>query len=196
VAVGILMTQFPAHGTVRWYVSDYVRRHFDGVLLPVLEIGSKHEDHQWWRDLRGQLGVADELWTGLDMEPGPNVDVVCDITKPPWPGELFGAFGTVICSEVLEHVKDPGMALEALLNFVAPGGTLIVTVPFGFPVHNFPADYWRFTPDGLRLLLSNVGFKSITTEEMNFMTTLLCDHDSNPVERRIPLHVGACCRKP
>ena len=190
------MTRFPAPGTVRWHVSDYIRRHATDTQPPYLEIGSKHKTHQWWRDLCGQLDVDRDLWTGLDMEPGDHVDVVCDITSPPWPGELFGMFGTVICAEVLEHVKDPGMALEALLNFVAPGGTVIITVPFAFPVHNFPADYWRFTPDGLRLLLGKTGFTGITTEEMNFSTAYLRDHDDVVSERRIPLHVGACCRRP
>jgi hypothetical protein len=34
-----------------------------------------------------------------------------------------------------------------------PGGTLILTVPSVYPVHGYPADNWRFVPDGLRHLL-------------------------------------------
>jgi hypothetical protein len=34
-----------------------------------------------------------------------------------------------------------------------PGGTLILTVLSVYPVHGYPADNWRFMPDGLRHLL-------------------------------------------
>ena len=190
------MTKYPEQGTVRWYVSEYIRRHIGDTQPPYLEIGSKRDDRQWWRDLRGQLGIDPGLWTGLDIEDGPNVDVVCDITTRNFQYGLDKMFGTVLCSEVLEHVKWPGMALESLWEFLAPGGTLIITVPFAFPVHNFPSDYWRFTPDGMRLLLSTAGFTGITTEEMNFSTMQLYDHDGIGLERRIPLHIGACCHKP
>ncbi len=40
-----------------------------------------------------------------------------------------GAFGTVVCTEVLEHVPDPSLALREFRRVLAPGGVLIGSVP-------------------------------------------------------------------
>src|SRR5438309_1650033 len=40
-----------------------------------------------------------------------------------------GSFATVICTEVLEHVPDPLMALAEIQRVLRPGGTLIGSVP-------------------------------------------------------------------
>lgn len=189
------MGRMPDPGTVRWYVSDFVRRHYSG-MTPVLEIGAKHEPGQWWRDLRQQLDVDPTDWTGLDMEPGHGVDVVHDLTRPA-PSHVVTKFGAVICAEVLEHVERPRVALRTMFNMLRPGGVLIVTTPFAFPVHNFPDDYWRFTPSGMRSLLSGAGFAQIDTEELNHQDVGLFDHDHNcKVSRRLPMHVGAVARRP
>ncbi len=40
-----------------------------------------------------------------------------------------GCVSTVVCSEVLEHIKDDTRALEELSRVLKPGGVLILTVP-------------------------------------------------------------------
>jgi SAM-dependent methyltransferase len=70
-------------------------------------------------------------------------------------------FDTVICEQVLEHVRDPARAVQTLRDLCAPGGRLVVSTPFLIKVHELPLygmhDYWRFTPRGLRLLLESNG---------------------------------------
>lgn len=39
------------------------------------------------------------------------------------------SFGKIICSEVIEHLSDPVLALCELYRVLAPGGTLALTVP-------------------------------------------------------------------
>lgn len=41
-----------------------------------------------------------------------------------------GAFDVIWCSEVLEHLFDPGFALREMHRVMAPGGKLLVTVPY------------------------------------------------------------------
>ena len=41
-----------------------------------------------------------------------------------------GAFAVIWCSEVLEHLFDPGFALREMHRVLAPGGQLLVTVPY------------------------------------------------------------------
>ena len=36
---------------------------------------------------------------------------------------------------------------------LAPGGICVLSSVMFFPVHGYPHDYWRFTPEGMRLVL-------------------------------------------
>jgi 2-polyprenyl-3-methyl-5-hydroxy-6-metoxy-1,4-benzoquinol methylase len=64
------------------------------------------------------------------------------------------------CSEVLEHVDDPGLLLRNAAAYLAPGCRLVVTVPGGprsaFDEHIGHRQH--FTPATLRTLLAGAGF--------------------------------------
>jgi len=53
-----------------------------------------------------------------------------DVTKLPFSD---GGFDVVICSEVLEHIKDNQIAVAELVRVLKPGGDLVVTVPRFLP---------------------------------------------------------------
>jgi len=73
------------------------------------------------------------------------------------PGDLPGQFDLVICEQVLEHVRNPWTAVRTLRALCRPGGHVLVSTPFLVRLHGSPEDYWRFTPDGLRILLEDGG---------------------------------------
>lgn len=66
------------------------------------------------------------------------IDLVCDITTIPEPD---GAFGAILCSEVLEHVPDPAAVIGEFSRLLAPGGKLILTAPFASLTHFAPYHY-------------------------------------------------------
>lgn len=72
------------------------------------------------------------------------------------------------CIEVLEHVEQPLLVLDNIFDNLVSGGTLYITVPFQFEIHS-DDDYWRFTENGIRLLLGWAGFtiKDIQAQEDN-----------------------------
>jgi SAM-dependent methyltransferase len=73
-------------------------------------------------------------------------------------------FDFVLCLEVLEHVPRPWLAVKELYSVLKPGGVLLLTTPFHFWLHgnNIYRDYWRFTEEGLRLLLvEEANFKNV-----------------------------------
>lgn len=75
------------------------------------------------------------------------------------------SFDTVVVSEVLEHLHAPHLGVDNVYKALKPGGLLIVTTPFIFPIHDKPYDYFRFTKYGLKHLLSN--FENVQVKEKN-----------------------------
>jgi ubiquinone/menaquinone biosynthesis C-methylase UbiE len=63
------------------------------------------------------------------------IDLVSDITAIPAPDASFDA---ILCSEVLEHVPEPTLALDEFARLLKPGGKLIITAPFASLVHMAP----------------------------------------------------------
>jgi SAM-dependent methyltransferase len=72
-----------------------------------------------------------------------------------------GEADTVLCTETLEHVLEPGPFLRELARALAQHGQLILTVPFAARWHFVPHDYWRYTPSGLHHLLTVAGFRGV-----------------------------------
>jgi 2-polyprenyl-3-methyl-5-hydroxy-6-metoxy-1,4-benzoquinol methylase len=68
------------------------------------------------------LGLAKHLCPTCEFV---NFDPFCS------PGPYTGYFNIIFCSEVFEHMIAPDQSLTALIPLLAPGGTLILTVPNG-----------------------------------------------------------------
>jgi SAM-dependent methyltransferase len=86
-----------------------------------------------------------------------HVDVECDLSQPlPF---LPGSFQTVVLSDVLEHVPEPAALWSELGRIVAPGGYVLVNVPFLYWLHEEPHDYYRYTSYALRRLAEGSGFR-------------------------------------
>lgn len=96
------------------------------------------------------------LYLGIDIRHGPGVDIVLDVVEAP---TRFGreSFDVVVCTEMLEHVELWRDALSAMKDVLRPGGTLVLTTRSpGFPVHDFPNDYWRFTCEDVAAALADL----------------------------------------
>jgi SAM-dependent methyltransferase len=114
----------------------------------VLEVGSQNVNGS----PRGMFWEAPE-YIGIDAESGPGVDIVmpaADVAKK-WSAEHFD---TVLCFEMLEHDPNPWQSLRAMKRVLRIGGLLMISTPtFGFPLHRFPKDYYRFGEDAFREVL-------------------------------------------
>jgi len=87
---------------------------------------------------------------GLDIKKGLGVRIIGDAHAL---GIRDGSFDVVLCTEVLEHLAEPQRAIDEIFRVLAPGGQLLLTTRFLFPIHDAPHDYFRFTKYGLRHLL-------------------------------------------
>lgn len=178
--------------SVRGRIRRWIERHADRLGDDVLEVGSRqHDPNAWWivnRDLaRGR-------WTGIDMQDGLGVDQVADIHDLPsgWRGRFSG----VLCSEVLEHVARPWIALPKLREVIRPGGWIVVTTLTTFHIHGYPDDYYRYTESGLRLLLGDAGFTDIHIEYGGDTVLALKNHEDRVFNKRVPLQIFGIARAP
>jgi SAM-dependent methyltransferase len=86
----------------------------------------------------------------LDIQRGTGVRVIGDVQAL---GIRDASFPVILCTEVLEHLPEPQRAIDEMFRVLEPGGTLLLTTRFLFPIHDAPHDYFRFTKYGLRHLL-------------------------------------------
>jgi SAM-dependent methyltransferase len=112
----------------------------------VLDVGCGKKPYGPW-----MTGVEKGRVVGIDVNPGPGVDVAVGDTGPwPFPNDTFDA---ALCTQVLEHVLDPDATLREIHRVLAPEGTLVLTIPFLYHEHGAPRDFRRFSlQEAVRLL--------------------------------------------
>src|SRR3954451_46155 len=101
---------------------------------------------------------AGRPFTGTDMREGPGVDRIEDLRDL---GFADGSVGTALCLDTLEHCADPPQACRELARVCSrDGGVAVISSVMLFGIHEYPHDYFRFTPDGFRALLEQ-GFDDV-----------------------------------
>lgn len=79
---------------------------------------------------------------------------------------LDGEFQAVLCNQVLEHVFHPDEFVREIRRVLAPGGKLLLTVPFVWDEHEQPWDFARYSSFGLRALLERNGFRVLEQRKL------------------------------
>lgn len=92
-----------------------------------------------------------------------------------WLPLASASFPLVLCSEVLEHVRNPVAVVQQIERVLQPGGSVLITVPFLFRQHADPADYGRYTEWFWRETLQDFGFADIAIEKQGLFGSVLAD---------------------
>jgi SAM-dependent methyltransferase len=124
--------------------------------LSILDVGSR-DVCGCYRGLFDPWGLPDSCnwtYTGLDIEPGKNVDIVAD-SHYRYPIRNC-SYDVAISGQTLEHVQDTHLFILELKRVLKPNGLLILIAPWQWEEHRCPIDCWRILPDGMRFLLSDV----------------------------------------
>lgn len=94
-------------------------------------------------------------YTGLDVAPGPNVDVV---SEDPYHFPFGdGQFDLVLSGSTMEHVQAIWRWIPELARVLKPGGSLAIVTHWQFMEHRYPVDCWRIMADGMRYLFDETG---------------------------------------
>lgn len=87
----------------------------------------------------------------LDIDPKSGATYIADLCDcAPIVG--YNNYDFVVCTEVLEHTRQPFDAVNSIYAMLKVGGIAFVSTPLNFRIHGPLPDCWRFTEYGLREL--------------------------------------------
>ncbi|MFQ3592657.1 MAG: class I SAM-dependent methyltransferase [Gemmataceae bacterium] len=155
---------------------------------PILEIGSYQVPGQ---ESIGNLRplFSERSYIGLDMRPGPGVDIVGNVEALDFPD---ASIGTVVAMSTFEHVKHFWRGFDEVRRVLRPDGVFVLAVPFNLHIHGYPSDYWRFTTEALELLLADhypsrlIGQQGPKTKPHNVWAVAFCS--STPADSLEKFH--------
>jgi SAM-dependent methyltransferase len=145
-----------------WRALEWLAPHARGKLLDV-GCGERPYEQLFAPHVTGYVGleyppVADnlhpEIWDKLEQLHG-IVDIWGDGQRMPFKPATFD---TVLALEMLEHVADPDACVAEIARVLRPTGRLLLTVPLVAPLHQWPFDFYRYTPKGIEALLARHAF--------------------------------------
>lgn len=119
--------------------------------------------------------------TCIDWSDDTHVDLVCDLSQPLPLGDA--SFDTVVVSDVMEHLPDPALAWREIARVLAPGGTLLLNVPFLYPIHAHPHDHFRYTCFALDRFARGSGLEPVTLEPVGGLIEVLADISGKALAR-------------
>jgi SAM-dependent methyltransferase len=163
--------RFSATGRTRWnHPNESVHNRIAyRVMEEVLTYAGSRYAHGRMLD----IGCGSKPWKGLfaqyvdehigvdhvPSERDPSaVDVIAGAYEVPLPDANAE---TLLLTSVLEHLEEPERGLAECFRLLRPGGHMILTAPFIWPVHEPPRDFFRYSPYGLRYLLEEAGFEVV-----------------------------------
>jgi hypothetical protein len=142
---------------------DFIARYATDEVLWGLEFGSK--------DINGSIQplFPNTQWYGIDIVPGPRVDLVADAAQYKHPQKV----DRVVCCEVFEHTPLwPLIVSNAFQNCAANGIVLFTAASIGRPAHSAvdggrlrQGEYYEnVAPDDLKAVMFSVGYIDIHVE--------------------------------
>lgn len=93
------------------------------------------------------------------------VDIVAPIDVQIADKDLGGKFQLILCTEVLEHVADWFTAFSNFNTLLRPGGCVVITSPFLWPLHEEPYDFWRPTLHAVRYVANRSGLEVLVAKQ-------------------------------
>lgn len=101
------------------------------------------------------------------------LDARCDLAGAlPFPDQCFD---TIILSDVLEHIPDPERLWGEMFRILRNGGSILLSVPFFYWLHETPYDFYRYTEYALRRHALSVGLSVELLQPLGGSPEILAD---------------------
>lgn len=129
-------------------------------------------------------------WSG-SADSAQHLDVAHDLNQPlPLESDRYD---TAILSDVLEHIRRPEALVAEIARILAPGGKLLLNVPFLYWLHEQPHDYFRYSEHALRSFIEQSGLRLLLLEELGGAPEVLADVIGKHLSQ-VPVIGGAASR--
>jgi glycosyltransferase involved in cell wall biosynthesis/SAM-dependent methyltransferase len=119
-----------------------------------------------YRELITHAPARVSRYIGLDIET-PIYKAAVDLR---WDGRQIpledASVDTAMATEVLEHCPEPLVVLKEARRVLKPGGVFFFTVPYIWPLHDAPYDFFRYTSFSLEKLLADAGFADVKIQAL------------------------------
>jgi SAM-dependent methyltransferase len=97
--------------------------------------------------------------TSANLEGHQTAAIHCNLEDPlPIPDKTYDG---VLLINTLEHIYHAHELVRESARIAKKDASIVIVVPFLFPVHPSPSDYWRFTGDTLSRMLTEAGFTEV-----------------------------------
>ncbi len=153
-------------------------------------------------DLSGdvlEVGAYSLIQSGMDLFPEPRFSyhglnleqtevpdtIVANITncRDQIPDDTFDL---VVSSDVFEHIDRPWMAAQEIGRILKPSGVAVTRTVWSWRNHPCPIDYWRFSPECLEFLFSDLNLLEkgydLSLRRQNSMGLMPSGADSVPLD--------------
>lgn len=77
------------------------------------------------------------------------------------------SFDSLLCTDVLEHLEEPSLAIAEAFRILKQGSYAIYTVPLFWHLHETPRDFYRYTKYGLQYLFEKSGFEIVEIKALS-----------------------------
>lgn len=158
------------------FIGSWLHAQRSRVRGTLLDLGAGNQPYRVWYERQVERSIA------VDMVAAPGLGALCSASRLPF---ADGTFDTVMATEVLEHVAEVDAAVAEVRRVLRPGGHFLATVPFVYPIHEAPYDFWRFTEHGLRALCDRHGLEVVELEAKGGVGMLAAHVLSNGLPRAL-----------
>ncbi len=181
-----------------WRLSRIVSEYAHMLPLGALSLDAASGGARWHSLFESQRYIS------LDITRDSKSALQGDICALPIQSQTLDA---VLCTNTLEHLAEPGQAVKEMWRVLKLGGTVLISVPFFYPVHCSESygDYYRWTEFGLRKMLIRNGFEVASLYYMGGLFSAMAETVARcimellaPPRRlksiiiRVPFYLGQC----
>ena len=136
-------------------ITDFKKREEPKILF----VGSGGELNEYVKNFSSYL-------YSIDIDPSRKPDQIIDLTDPNFCQNYLGEKVNLVCIfEVLEHTKNPSLAIKNVYNLIDKDSVVLLSTPFIFNIHDAPNDFYRFTKYGLKEIFKD--FSKVEIKEKN-----------------------------
>lgn len=138
-------------------MQTFVEKYIDDTCeKKVLDVGS-YNVNGCYRDLFSSMKIK---YVGLDIEQGPNVDIVVK-SMYEWNEIEDESYDYIISGQALEHMEYPWLAMMQIYKKLKREGIACIIAPNGYWEHKYPLDCYRFFEDGMIALAKWADFEIV-----------------------------------